>query len=368
MAAKVPISPGMPRGQAQDIARALDAANLAGLRTATEHATRLNNSFPMDGTERMEAPLPLQRLATDELPPASEHEGEMAYDTTLQRVVQSDGTTWEPIPTPGEIADAAFESVQESLDDTDTIEFVVVEEPPNITANLKDGAVQAIHLGANSVGPAALAPSGVTPGEYAAPDLSIDEDGRITGAIGGTPSPFVKLGGATITTGVAFIDVIFNAQIVATPFKFIDIYLGGIVGDTEDQQFNVQFSNDAGATYFTTNYKYVSLNTADDGTAFNHFNTGTASAGIMTAATATAQVGFESREGWHGVIRLMRWQENVNPRVSWDACYHAANAGQALINARGNASRNSSTPINALRFFFTTGLVVLGDWAAFGLR
>jgi hypothetical protein len=374
MANKVPITPGVPRGPARDqlaaFGRALDASNLASQRTGAEHAQRINNSFPMDGTERMEAPLPLQRLTTAELPPAAEHGGDMAFDTTRNRVVQSNGVTWEPIPTPDEISQAAFDEVTDALTPTDTIEVVVVEEPPDIQLHVKAESITSVHLAPNSVGPAELAPSGVVAGQYTNPDLAIDQDGRITGAIGGAATAFVRLGGNTITSSIPTLDIIFGASIVATPFRHIIIMLGGIVPVTDDVSFHAQFSTDGGSVFVNTGYKYASLITADDGTAFNQFSAGLGTSWFLSSSgTATTMVGNLAREGWSGMFHIQNWQNTaLNPRMTWDGVYHAANAGEAAINVRGSGGRATASGLNALRFFFSGGNIASGIWDVYGLR
>jgi len=55
---------------------------------------RLNNVLPEDGSEDMAAPLPLQEVATADLPSAALWEGGLVYDTTRNRVLYSDGSTW----------------------------------------------------------------------------------------------------------------------------------------------------------------------------------------------------------------------------------------------------------------------------------
>jgi len=72
------------------------ASALANQRTQTDHATRLNLAFPLDGTEHMQGPLHLQHVTTAELPPAADREGGLLYDTTLQTIVWSNGVAWLP--------------------------------------------------------------------------------------------------------------------------------------------------------------------------------------------------------------------------------------------------------------------------------
>lgn len=65
---------------------------------AVEHrrqlAVRVNASLPKDGSGAMTAPLPLQEVATADLPAAADHEGDVVYDTTTNTVKFSNGTSW----------------------------------------------------------------------------------------------------------------------------------------------------------------------------------------------------------------------------------------------------------------------------------
>jgi hypothetical protein len=63
---------------------------------------RLNRVLPMDGTERMTAPLPLYALTTANLPAASSWADSLVYVTDgVSGVYQSDGSTWSALGAAG---------------------------------------------------------------------------------------------------------------------------------------------------------------------------------------------------------------------------------------------------------------------------
>ena len=369
MAYKVPIAPGVPRGQAKDVSRAMDASNLAQQRTAIEHAGRLNESFPMDGTEPFKAPLPLQRLPTGDLPPPADHAGTMIFDTTLGRVVQSDGVAWNAVPTPDDVSQAAFEEVTGAISESETIEAVIIPDPPDIQLHVKQQSLTSLYIAPNAIGPEELAPSGVAAGVYVNPTIGVDADGRITTAIGGTASPWVKLLGSSIGVAQTTLDIVFNSQIIATPFHTIKIMLGALIPSNDDVSFHVQFSTDFGSTWLTSGYKYAMLVTADDSNAFNQFSAGLGTSIFLTSSgVATTMVGNQAREGWSGELSLQDWQKTVNPRINVDANYWAANVGEALLNVRGSGGRNVANSVNALRFFFSAGTINSGTFDVYGVQ
>jgi hypothetical protein len=63
---------------------------------------RLNRVLPMDGTERMTAPLPLYAQTTANLPAASSWADSLVYVTGgVSGVYQSDGSTWSALGAAG---------------------------------------------------------------------------------------------------------------------------------------------------------------------------------------------------------------------------------------------------------------------------
>lgn len=63
----------------------------------TRAVLRWNESFPRDGSERFEAPLPLKTYTTGTVPTASEYAGSLIYvsdGSAGQKFRGSDGTSW----------------------------------------------------------------------------------------------------------------------------------------------------------------------------------------------------------------------------------------------------------------------------------
>ena len=93
MANKVPGTPSLPQigNDALDSLRALHKALFQML---IVDFYRTNLCLPNDGTERMEAPLPLARYTTVLLPSAALYPGALVYDTTTSTVKFSNGAVW----------------------------------------------------------------------------------------------------------------------------------------------------------------------------------------------------------------------------------------------------------------------------------
>lgn len=79
---------------------------------------RLNNVLDIDGTTRMTGPLPFDEVATADMPPASEWEGAIVYNTDFSVFMYSDGNIWLPLSPIG--APLQEVSVESTVDDSTT--------------------------------------------------------------------------------------------------------------------------------------------------------------------------------------------------------------------------------------------------------
>lgn len=115
MARKVTRTPLLPN-PTPDARTSQEALTRALFADGADQNIRLNNSFPMDGTEDMQAPLPLYAAETVDLPDPVEWEGTTMYDETLGQMVYSNGVAWLPVPggliTNAELADMAAERIK----------------------------------------------------------------------------------------------------------------------------------------------------------------------------------------------------------------------------------------------------------------
>ncbi len=98
MANPVQPVPSLPPARTGSVSEQQAAAK-ANLLVLIDHARRINSALVKDGTEPMEAPLPLASYATADLPPAADYPGAVAYDTDLDQLVYSDGSSWQPVGT-----------------------------------------------------------------------------------------------------------------------------------------------------------------------------------------------------------------------------------------------------------------------------
>lgn len=80
-----------PRGNSAEDVRGLA---LQAFKDSIDLRSRLILAFPKDGSEAMEAPLPLQQVPTASLPAAADWEGAILYDSTLNQFAYSNGTSW----------------------------------------------------------------------------------------------------------------------------------------------------------------------------------------------------------------------------------------------------------------------------------
>lgn len=93
MAKRVKVVPNLPNITA-DVRSSVTQLNRQLYQDTVEQNYRLNLAIPKDGTEPMEAPLPLQPVPTASLPDATTNEGSVIYDTTTNELKYSDGVNW----------------------------------------------------------------------------------------------------------------------------------------------------------------------------------------------------------------------------------------------------------------------------------
>lgn len=93
MAQRLGPTPRLPQ-TTPDTRSSLDQLQRASYSNLTEILDRLGVVLPKDGTEPMEAPLPLFITTTAELPSAADWEGAVVYNTTDNRVYFSNGSAW----------------------------------------------------------------------------------------------------------------------------------------------------------------------------------------------------------------------------------------------------------------------------------
>lgn len=99
MAKRVKRAPNLPNITA-NVRDSVQQLNRALYNDTVEQNYRLNLAFPKDGTEPFEAPLPLQQVATASLPDPTLFEGTIIYDTTTNKFLYSNGTSWITVPSP----------------------------------------------------------------------------------------------------------------------------------------------------------------------------------------------------------------------------------------------------------------------------
>jgi hypothetical protein len=96
MAQPINTTPILP-GVGADAITNQESLHRALYQEGIENANRTNLSFPKDGTEDFEAPLPLWQVPTADLPSVSEWEGSIVYDSTENIPYYSDGSAWKPL-------------------------------------------------------------------------------------------------------------------------------------------------------------------------------------------------------------------------------------------------------------------------------
>lgn len=102
MAQRLGPTPRLPQ-TTPNTRESLDQLQRASYTNLTEILDRLGVVLPKDGTEPMEAPLPLFVTTTAELPDPTLWEGAIVFDTTTNRLVWSDGTAWRNVALSTEI-------------------------------------------------------------------------------------------------------------------------------------------------------------------------------------------------------------------------------------------------------------------------
>jgi len=365
VANKVLISPNQGRA-GEEIAKTMAGQALANLRTQTEHATRLNNSFMLDGTEPMQAPLPLQPVPTADLPPASEHEGETLYDETLQRMVYSNGAAWVPAPTPSEVTEQAQDAVGTILVDSSTIDFTYDDSVPSITAVVKDDSIDAVHIKANAIGTSELAATSVTPGTYTNPSsVVVDADGRITGAASGD-NPGVALLASGSVSNAATLDIALGAF---TGSESIEIHLYSFLPATDGVNLRVQFSTDNGSTWIATGYNHISFANDDaTGSGFGAFS-GSDTAIPISSTTGGAMIGNGAAEGINSKILLLGFQKTgVWPRISHQGYYISNAATPTGMSTFGGGSNETAQDCTGIRLAFSSGNIASGFYRVYGWK
>lgn len=104
MANKVNINPNLPRKIGAPTIEALNQYDQDFLNRVQselrEHATRLNGSYQMDGTERLTAPIKLKEYTVLTLPSVVTYKGSLiavTNETGGYTVAFSDGTNWRRV-------------------------------------------------------------------------------------------------------------------------------------------------------------------------------------------------------------------------------------------------------------------------------
>jgi len=366
LANKVLITPNQGRA-GDEIAKTMAGQALANLRTQTEHATRLNNSFMLDGTEEMQAPLPLQPVPTADLPPASEHEGATLYDETLQRMVYSNGAAWVPAPTSAELIEIAQDAIGSILVDSDTIDFTYDDSTPSITAIVKADSIDASHIKANAIGTSELAATAVSAGSYTNSAITVDADGRITAAASDVAPGLVRVATGSAAS-VATFDVSL-AAITSGPYSGFILEIWDCVPVTDGVTFSFQMSTDGGSSFNNTLYDYILIAENDAGVGTSAVGHSVASVNVTTTVGG-ALVGNGTNEGCDVTIKMMgnqlttRWN-----RGTMVACHISNAATPNLVTQNGHFAREASSyEVDALRFQFNSGNVSRATWALYGIR
>jgi hypothetical protein len=152
VAQKVTRTPLLPN-PVPDARTATEALTRALFQGGAEQNQRLNGSFPMDGTEDMQAPVPLYATETPDLPDPVEWEGSTMYDATLGQMVYSNGVAWLPVPggaiTNAELADMVQATLKGRADGAGTgppqdltgAQAVAILPQSDLTARVLDASV-----------------------------------------------------------------------------------------------------------------------------------------------------------------------------------------------------------------------------------
>lgn len=196
--------------------------------------SRLINALPKDGMEAMEAPLPLQAVATGSLPAASAWEGALIYDATTNRVLWSNGTNWLTI----------LNSVD--LDDVMLLDGTNQMEAPLPLQEVATGSLPAAGSWEGSI-------------IYdSTRDLVVYSDGSSWHKISGR-SPVTIASGNASGSSIVITDI-------PQDFSAIHLQLNSVSCDTATRHLQIQSSEDNGSNYSTTASDYIGFTVADTGT------------------------------------------------------------------------------------------------------
>jgi len=338
------------------------AQNISAAQEEQAQRHRLNTGMMKDGTEPMEAPLPLQTVVTGDLPPAAEWEGSWIYNETTGKTLFSDGSSWvdhgalQTITLTGDVTGSGTASFATTIAN-DVVTFAKMQNISNSrligrnTASSGDPEEVTIEQALNWISGSANGDLMYrTSGNWtrlaigsASQELRVNAGGTAPEWFTPTLPAVVALtptGTGAVANGTTNVDIALDATYSMVEF---DIFIASPVND--NQALAIRFSQGGSFVTGVSDYAWgaqggIAQNTDE---ASNLISTGF---GVGSASSEMAS--FTIRvplPGTNGTVKQLTWWGGG--RTGTPASYGA--------NGYGQLNSSLTSPLDAIRFFWTTG-------------